>query len=48
MTLSHVFRIITDEKEIIDQLTKAIRRNQETAQYQAYRAEMMERKETIV
>ncbi len=39
-TLSHVFNIITDDRGIINQLTVAIRNNQETNEYKEYKAEM--------
>jgi hypothetical protein len=33
MTYSHVFNIITDEKEVIEVLTKAIQANKESTKY---------------
>jgi len=38
--ISHVFNIDTDEPKIIDALTRAIRANQATADYQARKAAM--------
>ncbi len=38
-TLSHVFNIITNDKEIIDRLTDAIGKNQATEEYKQIKAE---------
>lgn len=40
-TLSHVFRIVTDEPEVIKILTKLIHDNQHTEEYQNYKREMI-------
>lgn len=37
---SHVFQIITDDRDLIDRLTAAIRANQATREYVAARAEV--------
>lgn len=40
--VSHVFSIVTDEPEIIDALTTAIRTNQATAEYRAIKSAMQD------
>ncbi|TVY09924.1 hypothetical protein [Paenibacillus cremeus] len=46
-TYSHVFSIITDELELIDRLTAAIRENQQTEAYKQARIEVEERERQI-
>lgn len=45
LTLSHAFRILTNDKELIAELTAAIRKNQSTEDYKQAKARLMERKE---
>ena len=44
LTYSHAFRLLTDDVELIEELTKAIRKNQETEEYKQAKARLMERK----
>lgn len=44
LTLSHAFRLLTDDEELIKELTEAIRRNQETEEYKQAKVRLMERK----
>lgn len=44
LTLSHAFRLLTDDEELINELTEAIRRNQETEEYKHAKVRLMERK----
>lgn len=44
LTYSHAFRLITDDVELIRELTEAIRRNQRTEEYKQAKVRLMERK----
>ena len=44
LTYSHAFRLLTDDIELIEELTKAIRKNQETEEYKQAKVRLMERK----
>lgn len=44
LNLSHAFRILTDDMELIKELTEAIRKNQETKEYQQAKDRIMRRK----
>lgn len=44
LTYSHAFRLLTDDAELIEELTKAIRKNQETEEYKQAKVRLMERK----
>lgn len=44
LTLSHAFRLLTDDKQLIKELTEAIRKNQKTEEYKQARVRLMERK----
>lgn len=44
LTLSHAFRLLTDDEELIKELTEAIKRNQETEEYKQAKIRLMERK----
>ena len=44
LTYSHAFRLLTDDVELIEELAKAIRKNQETEEYKQAKARLMERK----
>ena len=44
LTYSHAFRLLTDDTELIEELTKAIRKNQETEEYKQAKVRLMERK----
>ena len=44
LTLSHTFRVLTDDEELIKELTEAIRKNQETEEYKQAKVRLMERK----
>lgn len=44
LTFSHAFRLLTDDEELIKELTEAIRRNQETEEYKQAKVRLMERK----
>lgn len=42
--LSHAFYLLTDDEELIKELTEAIRKNQETEEYKQAKIRLMERK----
>ena len=44
LTYSHAFRLLTDDAGLIEELTKAIRKNQETEEYKRVKERLMERK----
>ena len=44
LTLSHAFRLLTDDEELIKELTETIKRNQETEEYKQAKVRLMERK----
>ena len=44
LTYSHAFRLLTDDTELIEELTKAIRKNQETEEYKQAKVRLMKRK----
>lgn len=44
MKLSHAFSLLTDDKELIEELTEAIRKNQETEEYKQAEIKLAERK----
>ena len=44
LAFSHAFRVFTDDVELIEELTKAIRKNQETEEYKQAKVRLMERK----
>lgn len=44
LTYSHAFRLLTDDVELIEELTKAIKKNQETEEYKQAKIRLMERK----
>ena len=44
LIFSHAFRVLTDDSELIEELTKAIRKNQETEEYKQAKVRLMERK----
>ena len=44
LTYSHAFRLLTDDTELIEELTMAIRNNQETEEYKQAKFKRMERK----
>jgi hypothetical protein len=44
-TYSHVFDIITDEPEVIEALTEAIKRNTETEEYKKHKKEYIEKEQ---
>ena len=46
LTFSHAFRLLTDNVELIRELTEAIRRNQETVEYKQAKIKLMERKDS--
>jgi len=44
LTYSHAFRLLTDDKELIEELTTAIRKNQATEKYKQAKERLLERK----
>lgn len=44
LNLSHAFSLLTDDKELIQELTEGIRRNQETKEYKQAKSRLTERK----
>lgn len=44
LKLSHAFSLLTDDKELIEELTEAIRKNQETEEYKQAKIRLEERK----
>lgn len=44
LTYSHAFRLLTDDTELIDELTTAIRKNQQTEEYKQAKVRLMKRK----
>lgn len=44
LTLSHAFSLLTDDEELIKELTEAIRRNQGTEEYKQAKVRLVERK----
>lgn len=44
LTYSHAFRLLTDDADLIEELTKAIRENQDTEEYKRAKERLMERK----
>lgn len=44
MKLSHAFSLLTDDKKLIEELTEAIRKNQETEEYKQAKVRLAERK----
>ena len=44
LTYSHAFRLLTDDKELIEELTTAIRKNQATEEYKQAKERLLERK----
>lgn len=44
LTYSHAFRLLTDDKELIEELTEAIRKNQDTEEYKQAKERLLERK----
>lgn len=44
LKLSHAFNLLTDDEELIKELTEAIRKNQETNEYKQAKVRLMERK----
>jgi hypothetical protein len=47
LEVSHVFRVITDEQNIIDRLTKAILANKQTDEYKKYKTQKDESKQKM-
>jgi hypothetical protein len=45
MEVSHVFRIVTDDSELINKLVEAINKNKETKEYQQFRRELIAREQ---
>lgn len=44
LNLSHAFSLLTDDEELIKELTEAIRKNQETEKYKQAKIRLMERR----
>lgn len=44
LTYSHAFRLLTDDTELIEELTTAIRKNQATEEYKRAKERLLERK----
>jgi hypothetical protein len=44
LNLSHAFSLLTDDEELIKELTEAIRENQETEKYKQAKIRLMERR----
>ena len=44
LTYSHAFRLLTDDTELIEELTTAIRKNQSTEEYKQAKERLLERK----